>query len=336
MTEQPSTNSQPSMDDILASIRRIIDDEEVATPPVHLVEKPEETQTSFDIDDEAAALALAEYDAAMAADAEETIFPQRDGALWRRVAGHPLSEGETDPLAAEDTLELTETIDDDSQLNDLLESTVADGGHLSEVTGESSPASDDSSTLGIGAMTAAGVGAAGLAGGSLMDRIAGRAAQNDMDRSAPVDDDDDDEVLDLVRSVEPDELAPGNPRYDSDDLPPPIFERVELDDHGSSDLELWPPFRNCRAITLMCLLAVRTQEMRESARSMIASTIQMKSTSNRQKFRRITARHRAVKRPELAMKALQRKMRWRLLAGWFAMRCAVNCLPCRITVHQML
>jgi len=144
MTDKPSSTSQPSMEDILASIRRIIDDgdDQVVTPAVAetVVEKPRET-APFSIDEDAAALARAEYDAAMGREGEdmqsadpmdETIFPQRDGALWRRVAGHPLSEGETDPLLADDTLELTELVDGETltepadeaalELNELLDS----------------------------------------------------------------------------------------------------------------------------------------------------------------------------------------------------------------------
>ena len=145
MTDKPSSTSQPSMDDILASIRRIIDDgDDKAVAPAStdtVLEKPRET-APFSIDEDAAAIARAEYDAAMGrGEAEmrspdpvdETIFPQRDGALWRRVAGHPLSEGETDPLPADDTLELTEVLDGGAQraeaddtaleLTELLDST---------------------------------------------------------------------------------------------------------------------------------------------------------------------------------------------------------------------
>ena len=250
------------MDDILASIRRIIDDEDVKTPPVEIAAVPQETKTAFDIDDDAAALARAEYDAAMAVDtlaadapdpAEETIFPQRDGALWRRVAGHPLSEGETDPLPADDTLELTETVDDDLNLNELLDSAAADNPvdseHFLETASESTPEEPETSPIGIGAMTTAAVGTAGVAGGSLMDRITGSASSASADSvdtsdHADFSDSGEDEILDLTRSIDSDrsidELAStmsGNPRYDSEDLPPPIFERVELTSGISPELE---------------------------------------------------------------------------------------------------
>jgi len=254
MTDHPSTTSQPSMDDILASIRRIIDDEDVKTPPVEIASRPQETAATFDVDDDAAAVALAEYDAAMAVDAlagdlpdpaEESIFPQRDGALWRRVAGHPLSEGETDPLAADDTLELTEMVDDSPQLNGLLDSTAMSASEsdeeLLEETASSVPTEADPSSFGIGAMTAAGVGAAGLASGSLMDRIAGRASQGDV-HDNPDSDESEDDILDLTRSIDADgsigDLASARPetsQYESGDLPPPIFERVELESSGSVD-----------------------------------------------------------------------------------------------------
>ena len=247
MTDQPSSTSQPSMEDILASIRRIIDDEDVKTPaPASAVpnaENPQNTADSFDVDDEAAALALAEYDAAMATDSPqdnvvdstgETIFPQRDGALWRRVAGHPLSEGETDPLAEEDTLELTETVEDELELNNLLESAgesdpVDDARVLDDVVA-SLPDEPDNSSVGIGAMTAAGIGATGAAAGGLMGRITGGAPS---DKSTS---DEEDEVLDLTRGFDGEdsikELSSAmsdNPRFETEDLPPPEFERVDLD-----------------------------------------------------------------------------------------------------------
>ncbi len=256
MTDKPSTHSQPSMDDILASIRRIIDDEDVKTPPVEVAEKPQETVASFDIDDDAAALARAEYDAAMAVDAlaadapdpaEETIFPQRDGALWRRVAGHPLSEGETDPLAADDTLELTEMVDDDAQLNALLDSTAAGESenheHLLETAEVYLPEEPEPSPMGIGAMTAAAVGTVGVGAGSLMDRATGNSPSDER-HDIDMNDGDEDEILDLTRSIDSEEsidalasTMAGNPRYESEELPPPVFERVELTGNVSANLK---------------------------------------------------------------------------------------------------
>lgn len=252
MTDQPSSQSQPSMEDILASIRRIIDDEDVKTPaPVSAVPpapQPTETKVSFAVDDDAAALALAEYDAAMATDrsaadmpdpASESIFPQRGGALWRRVAGHPLSDGETDPLPADDTLELTETVDDELELSELLDSAtekeVADTARVLNDVAASAPEETETSPIGVGAMTAAGVGAAAAASGTMMDRVTGRLSDTIKG--------DDDDVLDLTRRVDSDDAISdlasamdGNPRFDgADDVPPPVFERVDVSTSYGAD-----------------------------------------------------------------------------------------------------
>ena len=251
MTDQPSSTSQPSMEDILASIRRIIDDEDVKpSAPASAVSpapNPQSSEVSFGVDDEAAALALAEYDAAIAADspvggevdsAGDPIFPQRDGLLWRRVAGHPLSEGETDPLDADDTLELTDALDDELELSEVLDSGPesdhdADEKLLDEVVAAATPAEPTDSSIGIGAMTAAGIGAAGASAGSMMDRITGMTGRSKRD-DTPADEDDD--ILDLTRTVDThdaiDSLASGAdepPRVENDHLPPPVFERVDLD-----------------------------------------------------------------------------------------------------------
>lgn len=253
MTDQPSPQSQPSMEDILASIRRIIDDEEVKTSApssaISSVPKPQETKSPFAIDDDEAAQALAEYDAALATESvaddvpdpfDETIFPQREGALWRRVAGHPLSEGEADPLPADDTLELTETVDDVNddgdayELNELLETAgdsdpVEDRRVLDDVAASApSPTEPDPSILGIGAMTGAGLGAAAAFSGNTMDRITERMSTRDADE-------DDGEILDLTRGIDTDgsieELASsmsGNPRFEHEELKQPVFERVDV------------------------------------------------------------------------------------------------------------
>ena len=254
MTDQPSSQSQPSMEDILASIRRIIDDEDVKTPaPVSAdtpAPQPAETKVSFAVDDDAAALALAEYDAAMATDkavetmpdpASESIFPQRGGALWRRVAGHPLSDGETDPLPADDTLELTETVDDELELSELLDSAsekreLDDSRILDDVVA-SDPVESGGSPIGVGAMTAAGIGAAAAASGGMMDRVTDKISEAT----------EDDDVLDLTRKVDSDDAISGlasamdgNSRFEgADDVPPPVFERVDVSTsyapHSSGD-----------------------------------------------------------------------------------------------------
>ena len=277
MTDQPSSQSQPSMEDILASIRRIIDDEDVkpsapasAVPPVP---KPQENASSFEVDEDAAAQARAEYDAAMAEThtlsnnvdpSSESIFPQRDGALWRRVAGHPLSEGETDPLPADETFELTEMLEDESELEltEFVDSAAdsdpdEDARLLNDVAASESAPTDDSA-IGIGAMTAAGVGAVGVSGvfaGSTMDRVTERMAKADsVAGSVRHDDDDDDEVLDLTRSIDSDasidELASSmadTPNFESvkmprdadmdDDIPMPVFERVEVPSNASNSAD---------------------------------------------------------------------------------------------------
>ncbi len=270
MTDKPSSTSQPSMEDILASIRRIIDDgdDQVVTPAVAetVVEKPRET-APFSIDEDAAALARAEYDAAMGREGEdmqsadpmdETIFPQRDGALWRRVAGHPLSEGETDPLLADDTLELTELVDGETltepadeaalELNELLDSPdpsyeadqVLDD-VLSDAGAEirhSTPNTEDDGSLGIGAVTAAGMGAAGALGASASSFF-NSSGSDDLNARQ---NDDGDEILDLTRSFD----APGSveelasklesaPEPTDDDLPPMVFEQVNVEPFGRSE-----------------------------------------------------------------------------------------------------
>jgi len=166
MTDQPTSTTQPSMEDILASIRRIIDDEDdKPSAPASAVatgQTAQKSSDSFAVDDDAAALALAEYDAAMATSSTgdnsvdstgDPIFPQRDGALWRRVAGHPLSEGETDPLSSDDTLELTETLDDELELNELLDSAGSDGSEgdekLLDDVAATAPAEPAESSLGL-------------------------------------------------------------------------------------------------------------------------------------------------------------------------------------------
>ena len=266
MTDKPSSTSQPSMEDILASIRRIIDDDDdKAVAPASteaVVENPQEP-APFSIDEDAAAIARAEYDAAMGRESDdmqspdpvdETIFPQRDGALWRRVAGHPLSEGETDPLPVDDTLELTEVLDGDVEsvqtddaaleltelldssdeassdeagqvLEDMLSSTDAHSGHA-----EATP--DDGGSVGIGAMTAAGLGAAGAFGAGVSGLVSSSGAD---DRNDLINDEED-EVLDLTRGMD----VPGSieeltstlensPSVDEDDLPPVVFERVDVE-----------------------------------------------------------------------------------------------------------
>ena len=266
MTDKPSSTSQPSMEDILASIRRIIDDDDkVVTPAATetVVEKPQEP-AAFDIDDDAAAIARAEYDAAMgrgsddmqsADPADEAIFPQRDGALWRRVAGHPLSEGETDPLPVDDMLELTEVLDggtlnaesDDTELelselldspvnassdetDDVLDSVLSDVGAEESYAGAASD--DDDSSLGIGAVTAAGLGATGAIGATASSFFNASAGSDHTE----VQEDDDDEVLDLTRSIDGpgsiEELAStlgDTSRPEDDDLPPMIFEQVNVE-----------------------------------------------------------------------------------------------------------
>ncbi len=241
MTDQPTSTSQPSMEDILASIRKIIDDEDASpaatasTSPT--ASNPEMIRDSFAVDEDAAALALAEYDAAMAAQTPaagsvdptgEQIFPQRDGALWRRVAGHSLSEGETDPLSGDDTFELTDTLDDELELNELLDSAgesdpYADAKLLDDAAAYT-PDETSGSSIGIGAMTAAGIGAAAATStrGGLMDRLSGGTPLNDNKA------DNDDDILDLTRSIETGKV-PSN----SEDLPPPVFERVDLNPPGA-------------------------------------------------------------------------------------------------------
>ncbi|GEM_PF-422693 len=266
MTDKPSSTSQPSMEDILASIRRIIDDDEATVAPAAAAQTADEVQqetASFSIDEDAAAIARAEYDAALGREndhmtvadpKEETIFPQRDGALWRRVAGHPLSEGETDPLAAEDTLELTEVLDstslasesDDSalELNELLDSSesvspdetdqVLDA-MLSDPAGSDTPTSephDNEQSLGIGAVTAAGLGTAAALGAG----AAGLFNASATGEHTEVPQDEDEEVLDLTRGMD----APGSieelasslgdtPTVEEDGLPPVEFERVNVE-----------------------------------------------------------------------------------------------------------
>ncbi len=274
MTDKPSSTSQPSMEDILASIRRIIDDDDkddkVVTPASTeiVVEKPRE-QAAFDIDDDAAAIARAEYDAAMGRGsndmqlsdpADESIFPQRDGALWRRVAGHPLSEGETDPLPFDDTLELTEVLGgetpsvetDDAalELNELLDSPEATGTNnadqvLEDMLADSSSAEnhfdatpeDNDASLGIGAVTAGGLGAAGV-----VEATAGFFNASTMDGHAEPQVDEEDEILDLTRNIEGqdsiEELAStlgDTPRPEDDDLPQMIFEQVNVEPLETSE-----------------------------------------------------------------------------------------------------
>ncbi len=295
MTDKPSTHSQPSMDDILASIRRIIDNEDTRSPVVVAdqsasvsSETAKESANAaradapqygdpFEVDDKAAAIALAEYDAAMAINApdpaEETIFPQRESALWRRVAGHPIMEDAPEPLPADDTFELTEVVDDQQEVNALLDSVADDSAAVADAEsisttellsvvasdpGHGSASFEQTAAVPVSGDTAYGdnqvheVAAEKPVEGVQMPEQGApvpvdapdtseqtppefaatfyEAEQNDLSVAA------DDSVIDLTRDSETvipmiadvarvqDGTEDGNA-----DLPPPVFERIELE-----------------------------------------------------------------------------------------------------------
>lgn len=107
MTDSTATRSEPSMEDILASIRRIMDDDASAAPAPSAAADAGAPQSGA----VAAAQALAE---------DEPIFPERGGLLWRRVAGRPLSEEDE---ALEEVAR--EAGDDPMELDQLLEEAAA-------------------------------------------------------------------------------------------------------------------------------------------------------------------------------------------------------------------
>ena len=207
MTEHSASHDQPSMDDILASIRRIMDDGDASPAPVSAVSTAPAARA-------AAAPVRHEPDPD-----EETIFPERGGLLWRRVAGRSLEDAEQQ-AADEETLDLTDIIDgeepDEYELNELLDETAgieSDESALSAVADSVGTDADDGADEDLAESLAhaerlaretpasppplptdAGPAALGM---PMMDRVIGRV-------ESPADDEDDDEILDLTRPVSDD------------------------------------------------------------------------------------------------------------------------------------
>ena len=228
MTDHPSTQSQPSMEDILASIRRIIDDEEQAPDSARAPASPvpdvdARSGATVVTPDWAKGGSAVPDDATSAADPEaETIFPQRQGRLWRRVAGHDLDDDEPDPLFDDDTLERTEVLDDDTlELDNLLDADTANDPEenrrvLDAAAGHAPTApetSDSGMTAGVAAAGMAAITGIGATTASTMDRVTGKFTENE-------------EKRERTTPVEPSYTAEADAL--DDDLPPPVFERVDV------------------------------------------------------------------------------------------------------------
>lgn len=155
MTDHTASHAEPSMEDILASIRRIMDDDESKEAASERVPVAEPATNSAGDAPQTTSSGAPFYDEE-ADPADETIFPERGGLLWRRVAGRTLAEA-GEPTAAE-SLELTDIADEDDsdvyELNELLdeaaESDGLDNDALEAVAravdenGSGSPEDDDS------------------------------------------------------------------------------------------------------------------------------------------------------------------------------------------------